>query len=487
MTQSQPHQGLLLPFPRESVSRQLYIAGILAKMAYVHKEPELLKAMGAFLGFDNLQWIQTPGDITVNFLVGTSSGGAVIVFSGTENVWQMIYYCLLSIQNGATNDFQFNVHQGFYKIFEATIQQLLAALPPANQGVPVTLIGHSLGGALAQLWAYIFYYRLLTFPITNLITFGSPAVGNFVQLHLMSSVPRTMVRHEWDLVPFLPPTLTFFPRFGFSALIPLLFYSYSRLSPQLVLNYGGSCELRNFPFNDWDWQRAGRILEVLSNPGIAANATDLSTLFDDHFMDSYLDWMKRWLQRNNLFTDLDFADAILAQMNALQVPGQDVTELEPGSLNSLIRSLNPPSPNVTPSPLPPTFSVPETVQAGNAFTVDGPTIHRQTTFDATIVPWSTRPGNASSAFGGAVDPALFGEPQRPFWLFRGKDREILTTLQRLLSAMQLRDNRVLAAQIADSPDPGTFFIDPTDDTLTAAFQTLSDRVDLLLGFQRQNI
>src|ERR1044072_2368498 len=473
------HQGLTQPIARDRPSRELYLAAVLAKMSYVHREPELLRVMRDFLGFDSFAWIQTAGDITVNFLIGKSLDGVVVAFSGTENIWQILYYGLLSFNSITQQDFIGRVHQGFYNIWKGTQQPLLDSLASLPHGAPITLIGHSLGGAVAQLWADKFS-QAFQFSVSNLITFGSPAIGDRLITGLLQNVRRTMVRHESDLVPFLPPHTAFGPRFGFSPILLALFFEYVRLQPQLTLFSDGSYQLRDFPLNQWDWQRAGRIIEVLSNPGLGANQVSLKSLFDEHMMSSYLGLLKAILLRENNFGDMDDVEAINGVIDSLELPGQDVTEILPGTLDRLLRSDRPPRPNAQPLPLPQTFVGPEFIQAGNAHTVDGFSQTISTSFEPHIVPFSARPGAPSTAVGGAMDALMFGTPQRPWWRFRGADRVLLEDLQKLMKAIVARDNKVQGTTKGGDGGDGVPFIDRGESELGAAFDTLADHVELLL-------
>ena len=102
------------------------------------------------------------------------------------------------------------VHKGFYSIYMAVRNQLVQwrTEHPTHK---LTIVGHSLGGALATLCAYDFATRGTTGPFneTNNIvyTFGSPRVGNtFFALVYNDLVINTMrIENTEDIVPALPP------------------------------------------------------------------------------------------------------------------------------------------------------------------------------------------------------------------------------------------------------------------------------------------
>ena len=100
------------------------------------------------------------------------------------------------------------VHKGFYSIYMAIRNQLVAwrAAHPTHK---LTIVGHSLGGALATLCAYDFGTNGETNNIVY--TFGSPRVGNplFAQIYsdpVGGIVKNTMrIENTEDIVPALPP------------------------------------------------------------------------------------------------------------------------------------------------------------------------------------------------------------------------------------------------------------------------------------------
>lgn len=96
------------------------------------------------------------------------------------------------------------VHKGFYSIYMAIRDQLVAwrAAHPTHK---LTIVGHSLGGALATLCACDFGTNG---EKDNLVyTFGSPRVGNPLFASLCNGLVKNTMRVEntEDIVPALPP------------------------------------------------------------------------------------------------------------------------------------------------------------------------------------------------------------------------------------------------------------------------------------------
>lgn len=104
------------------------------------------------------------------------------------------------------------VDDGFYKIYSALKDDLYTHL---NKFVTkyntndVLLTGHSLGAAIATLFAFDFCYYTQPYRVYSLITFGSPRVGNDQFSSYMSecSISSTRVTHYYDVVPHVPEEL----------------------------------------------------------------------------------------------------------------------------------------------------------------------------------------------------------------------------------------------------------------------------------------
>ncbi|KAF9269342.1 lipase [Marasmius fiardii PR-910] len=100
-------------------------------------------------------------------------------------------------------------HNGFADEQAGTARQVLAAVQQAlsaNSANKVTVVGHSLGAALALLDALYLRLQLPSTTTVNMINYASPRVGNsefadFVDSHLPGIVHVT---NKKDIVPILP-------------------------------------------------------------------------------------------------------------------------------------------------------------------------------------------------------------------------------------------------------------------------------------------
>jgi len=99
------------------------------------------------------------------------------------------------------------VHAGFYDATMSIIGDVIQAVQTLNpnRDLPVYVTGHSLGGAMASIGAWILSQNA-AIPVSKVITFASPKPGNgdFKSAYEAKIV---QVRYEnyQDVVPLLPP------------------------------------------------------------------------------------------------------------------------------------------------------------------------------------------------------------------------------------------------------------------------------------------
>ncbi|KAM0913867.1 hypothetical protein ACQ4PT_011891 [Festuca glaucescens] len=109
------------------------------------------------------------------------------------------------------------VHHGFYSAYYNTtlrheISKSVQWAWKTYGKLPINVVGHSMGGALASFCALDLSVKYGSHEV-QLITFGQPRVGNpAFAAYFNDQVPRTTrVTHENDIVPHLPP---YFPYLG---------------------------------------------------------------------------------------------------------------------------------------------------------------------------------------------------------------------------------------------------------------------------------
>lgn len=132
-----------------------------------------------------------------------------VVFRGSTNIenW-VIYLSIDKVPYKASPPCHCHVHKGFYTAEQSVINDVIAEvrrLLRLLEGYQVTLTGHSLGAALAQLASIDLAMSGLHSRVYN---FGQPRVGdrNYATL-ATSTVPTWRVTHHRDVVPHLPQSL----------------------------------------------------------------------------------------------------------------------------------------------------------------------------------------------------------------------------------------------------------------------------------------
>ena len=130
----------------------------------------------------------------------TLSGGdkvdpVTVCFPGTFDDAGWLYDLKISWMRAPGG--QGDVHKGFRECWDAVADQVLKLVA----GNPVRLIGHSLGGGIAQQAADSFK------QVVEIVTFGEPAGGNAEWAASQAKYRKTRFVFELDPVPWLPGRL----------------------------------------------------------------------------------------------------------------------------------------------------------------------------------------------------------------------------------------------------------------------------------------
>jgi predicted lipase len=96
------------------------------------------------------------------------------------------------------------VHSGFLKVYTQLRDELIPIVQKAYQSTyhRIRITGHSLGGALAILFAIDL--KLLDIP-TTVYTFGQPRLGNSELVNWSPTLSIHQIISDGDIVPTLPP------------------------------------------------------------------------------------------------------------------------------------------------------------------------------------------------------------------------------------------------------------------------------------------
>jgi hypothetical protein len=148
-------------------------------------------------------------------LVGESADGVIVAFRGTLppswQSWPSVLDWLqdLMCEPESRPNLPGKVHTGFYDASSAIIDAVAAEVkrlnPAGAKSVYVT--GHSLGGAMAAIGAWIMQAPPYGIKIAQVVTFASPKPGDGTFQAAYQKVFTDHARYENydDLVPLLPP------------------------------------------------------------------------------------------------------------------------------------------------------------------------------------------------------------------------------------------------------------------------------------------
>ncbi|MFH2131797.1 MAG: lipase family protein [bacterium] len=143
---------------------------------------------------------QTIPETQVNYFLSSEipSGEQLISVRGTanlENVWVDIEFKL-------TLDDMVNIslHQGFARSARDVFNDIV---PYLKKDRPISITGHSLGGAIAVILAM--YLDKASYPVKSVVTFGQPKVTNPGGASKFNHLNVTRVVTPLDLVPLMPP------------------------------------------------------------------------------------------------------------------------------------------------------------------------------------------------------------------------------------------------------------------------------------------
>lgn len=130
----------------------------------------------------------------------------------------------LQIHSSGFNDTR--AHDGFVDAYNSIKEDVLKAIKEilsSDSSAIFFIVGHSLGGALANLAYYDLKYNMVNYELTNmnsvqLITFGAPKVfkrRNITSTHRSEFTSALRVTHSDDLVAHLPPDSLFLKKYEY--------------------------------------------------------------------------------------------------------------------------------------------------------------------------------------------------------------------------------------------------------------------------------
>ncbi|KAJ1974578.1 hypothetical protein H4R35_003546, partial [Dimargaris xerosporica] len=152
-----------------------------------------------------------PGDATVGYVATNAEMKTIIVaFRGSRSIAQWITNLAFVPVNWPSDVKDSKVHLGFLASYQSVANRVYSKvieLIKANPDHSITLVGHSLGGALSSVAAVDFARRDPSLvPKLNVVTIGKPRVGNlkYATYYNSLNIRTTRVVNKADIVPHLP-------------------------------------------------------------------------------------------------------------------------------------------------------------------------------------------------------------------------------------------------------------------------------------------
>jgi Lipase (class 3) len=251
----------------------------------------------------NVPYSQTPqtacgGDFLINAAtVGQCSFGVVVAFRGTlpPSVndpdswldWLQNFWAVPVSNPTGPNKVPGQVHSGFFNATTSIIQKvqtLVAACNPAPDN-PVFVTGHSKGGAMASIGAYMLSQNLNVPNVQPLVTFASARPGDpgfrdgFLQV-----LSQTRYENFDDIVPLLPPSLDFIQKLA----------AHPALRAMELTTRGRRLAHLLETAKDWNYVPVGTMLfitsthQVISDESVDQQTLDIVTEFaEDLLQDNF--------------------------------------------------------------------------------------------------------------------------------------------------------------------------------------------------------
>lgn len=135
----------------------------------------------------------------------------IVSYRGSVNLENWINNAKISLVYPYQNMPDVGVEKGFYESHISIKNKVLKSIMKLNTKYNTTNIiatGHSLG-SISQLLLFDIHFEYPEYNIIQLVTFGSPRIGNkeFSKEFINTQIPTQRITHWRDIVPHLPEEL----------------------------------------------------------------------------------------------------------------------------------------------------------------------------------------------------------------------------------------------------------------------------------------
>lgn len=181
----------------------IFSDALLAEIVY--DTDEKIQTFCAQNGYDNLA-IGMLEEYKVKYFTVNVNNTQYIVIRGTSNFANVKSDILASPVYDALS--QIWLHKGFRDAALGIFQNLEKAYPRIHPEKKTVIVGHSLGGAIANILGIYLYQN--NFYLDRIITYGQPKITNKKGLAAYSNLPLFRIVGAGDIITCVPPKTSVF-------------------------------------------------------------------------------------------------------------------------------------------------------------------------------------------------------------------------------------------------------------------------------------
>jgi len=173
--------------------------------AIVYETDDNIRQFCANNGYENLA-IGMLEQLKVKYFTANANDAQYIVVRGTSNFANVKSDILATPVYDALSNIW--LHKGFRDAAIGILHNLENAFPRIQSTKKTIIVGHSLGGAIANILGIYLYQN--NFCLDRIITFGQPKITNKKGLAAYSNLPLFRVVGAGDVVTCVPPQTSIF-------------------------------------------------------------------------------------------------------------------------------------------------------------------------------------------------------------------------------------------------------------------------------------
>lgn len=474
----------------------VWALGLLTQAAYLD-DAGTLQVIALPMGFEQAGLIHTPGTYIPNIAWCYAPGTLLVLVPGTKCLTQFAAQVEFSGQTPGGIFGLGNVHSFFLWAAQGIVDAVSVHLATLPTDTKVVFAGHSLGGAVAQLLADYTAIRT-AYAVVRCVTFNSPRVGNPRWARKIRTYRSHLYYAGHDMVVEVPTPLWVSGPQHTPTLLPITVWEHrDKLIPVTsTRDINASWAAAIFGKTG---AVGGAITETLAGTGYIAGAARflrnagakayayssllaIPTWWDDHKMDAVLDGLEQERGFNALPGPPDWKSLRSAISGGIII--NDPAEIIRTARlvrNQFLEGQIQPDGLLANLPVIPPQTLTEVVEVATTFYVSGSVVpQRATVSTADVAMDAVVERHAATGVSPFATPGFIPNsiPNLPNWLFRGKDRRLLTKLWDVINAIESRDYLAEFGNPSAALSTRELVID--DDT-REAWQAVKDHLSSLLA------